>query len=131
MKLRFIDYCKHIKEGKLVGLKCEDCGHYIFPPKSYCPNCGEDRLSKAELSKSGKIKTFTVVRVAPEGFTPPYIVAIVELPEGPQVMGNLDYDPDKADFSLLGKQVDIGWKSVAGDRYSAGEGVTLTFSLVA
>jgi len=131
MKLRYVDFCSELKNGKLTGLECEDCGAVLFAPKGFCPECSGSKLRKVELSKSGTIKTFTVIRVAPEGFKAPYIVALVELPEGPRVMGNLDYDPDKADSSLMGKKVQIGWKPVPGDKYSAGEGVTLTFSLAA
>ena len=131
MKLRYVDFCSELKNGKLTGLECEDCEGFLFPPKGFCPECGGSKLRQVELSKSGTIKTFTVIRVAPEGFKAPYIVALVELPEGPRVMGNLDYDPDKADSSLMGKKVQIGWKPVPGDKYSAGEGVTLTFSLAA
>lgn len=131
MKLRYVDFCSELKNGKLTGLECEDCGAVLFPPKGFCPECSGSKLRQVELSKSGTIKTFTVIRVAPEGFKPPYIVALVELPGGPRVMGNLDYDPDKADSSLMGKKVQMGWKPVPGDKYSAGEGVTFTFSLAA
>lgn len=130
MKLRYVDICEELKNGRLVGLKCKNCDTVIFPPKSYCTECGGTELEKVEMTKSGILKSFTVIRVAPEGFTPPYIVALVELPEGPRVMGNLDYDPEQVDFSLIGKKVKIGWSPVPGDRYSAGEGVTFTFSLV-
>ena len=37
------------------------------------------------LSTRGKIDTYSVVQVAPTGFTAPYIQAFVDLPEGPRV----------------------------------------------
>jgi len=129
MKLSYNEFCEEMKKGRLLGLKCKNCGTTIFPPKAFCPGCGKPELEKIEMTKSGTLKSFTVIRVAPEGFKPPYIVAIVELPEGPMVMGNLEYDPDKADFSLIGKKVSIGYKIVPGDKYSGGEGLVLTFSL--
>ena len=78
----------------------------------------------------GEIRTYTVIRVAPEGFTAPYIVAMVELVEGPWVMGNIiDVDPDQANMDLMGKKVAIGHKVVPGDKFSAGDGVALTFKI--
>ncbi|MDL1966448.1 MAG: Zn-ribbon domain-containing OB-fold protein [Candidatus Desulfofervidus auxilii] len=130
MELTYKDFCNEIKKGRLLGLKCEGCGKVIFPVKSFCPDCGGNKLKKIELSKRGKIKTYTVIRVAPEGFNPPYIVAIVELPEDVLVMGNLDFDPEKAGLFLLGKEVEIGYKEVPGDKYSGGGGIALLFSLV-
>ena len=42
----------------------------------------DDTMQEMALSTRGKIDTFTVVYVAPMGFTAPYIQAFVDLPEG-------------------------------------------------
>jgi len=130
MKFRYIDFYNELKQDKFIGLKCEACGAFIFPLKDFCPECGSEKLKTVEFTKKGEIKTFTIIRVAPEGFHSPYVVAIVELPEGPRIMGNLDHDPEKADLSLIGKKVVIGWKQVKGDKFSGGDGVTFTFKLI-
>ncbi len=129
MKLRFKEFCDELANGRIMGLKCKGCGSVIFPPKAFCPECGSNDLEKVELSRFGTLKSFTVIRVAPEGFDPPYVVALVELPEGPMLMGNLNCSPEDVDLSLIGKEVEIGWKRVAGDKFSGGDGITFTFSL--
>jgi len=119
-----------LKESKLLGLKCRVCGALTVPPKMCCAECTATDLEVVELSGRGEIKTFTVIRVAPEDFTAPYIVAMVELGEGPWVLGNLEgVDPDQASLELIGKKVAVGHKVMPPIRYSAGEGVVMTFSL--
>jgi len=127
--LTFDQYQKGLEEGKLIGLKCNSCGIYTFPPKGVCRDCGSSNLSKTDIKGKGTIKTFTVIRVAPEGKTAPYIVAMIEIEEGAWVIGNLKgVDPDEASLDLIGKKVNIGSHVVAGDCYT-GECRVLTFQL--
>jgi uncharacterized OB-fold protein len=129
-KLTYNKYKEALLDGKFLGLKCNKCGAYTVPPKKVCMECTSEDLDIAEIRKKGEIKTFTVIKVSPEGFDAPYIVAMVELDEGPWVMGNIiDVDPYKADMELIGKKVVIGSKEVNGDKFSAGDGVALTFAL--
>jgi hypothetical protein len=84
------------------------------------------------LKGRGKIQTFATVNVAPEGREDevPYIIVLVELDEGPWLMGNLTgVDPDKATMELIGKRVKMGHKVFPGDKYSAGESASPLFSL--
>ncbi|MCS7122214.1 MAG: Zn-ribbon domain-containing OB-fold protein [Archaeoglobaceae archaeon] len=95
----FKDFFNALLEGKLIGLKCNDCGSYTCPPKATCNNCGSRNLVKVELSGKGRILSFTTTYVAPAGYEKevPYVVAMVELEEGPCIMGRLEIDPEKAE----------------------------------
>lgn len=130
-KLNHKEYYNALKEGQLMGLKCRECGAYTTPPKACCDGCGGTEIEAANLSGKGEIKTFTVIRVAPEGLEAPYIVAMAELEEGPWIMGNLvGMNPDKTGMELIGKKVIIGHKVLPQMNYTSGEGVTPTFQLV-
>ena len=132
-KLIFKDYANALTKGKLLGLKCKDCGKITVPPKMTCQECGETNLDIVELSKRGKIVTFTVVNVAPEGRQNevPYIIALVELDEGPWIMGNLiDIDSTKATMDLIDKEVTVGFRVFPGDKYSPGDQARPVFSFV-
>lgn len=132
-KLIFKDYANALTKGKLLGLKCKDCGKITVPPKMTCQECGETNLDIVELSKRGKIVTFTVVNVAPEGRQNevPYIIALVELDEGPWIMGNLiDIDSTKATMDLIDKKVTVGFRVFPGDKYSPGDQARPVFSFV-
>lgn len=120
-----------LKEGKLLGLKCRVCGAFTVPPKMCCAECTATDIGVVELSGQGEVKTFTVIRVAPEDFTAPYIVAVVELVEGPWVLGNLEgVDPDQTSLELIGKKVTIGHRVIPPVRFSPTEVAVMTFSLV-
>lgn len=130
-KLTRRQYFEALKEGKLLGLKCKYCGEYTAPPKACCDNCGSREVEVVTLAGKGVIKTYTVVRVAPEGFRAPYIVAMAELEEGPWLVGNLEgVDPDEASMDLIGKRVSVGHKVLLSLPYTSGEAVTPVFKLI-
>jgi uncharacterized OB-fold protein len=131
-KLIFKDYNEALKQNRLLGLKCQTCGAITVPPKMVCPQCTSPDMEIMELKGTGKIRTFTTVYVASEGREDevPYTIVMVELDEGPWVMGNLgDIDPAQASMELIGKKVKMGHKVFPGDKYSAGEGARPLFSL--
>jgi len=125
------EYYEGLKEGKLLGLKCRKCGEYTAPPKINCLNCASSDLEVVELSGKGTVRTYSVIRVAPEGHQAPYVVALVELEEGPWVLGNLDYTADAlTDSEMIGCSVQAGHRVIAAGNYSAGEGVALVFQRI-
>jgi uncharacterized protein len=102
------EYLEALKQGVLKGVKCKDCGFITAPPRSSCRNCYGQNFEIINLSGRGKITTFTTI------FTPsevrrgqgPYVVIVVELDEGPWIMGNLTgIDPTTASMDMIGKRV--------------------------
>ena len=71
---------------------CVDCGAAQFYPKVTCTTCGSSELGWEEASGKGTLHTYTVARRAThpafEG-AGPYVVAVVELAEGPRVTTNI------------------------------------------
>ena len=132
-KLTFKEYNEALKENKLLGLKCQQCGTVTVPPKMVCRKCASPNMEVVELTGKGKIQTYTTCNVAPEGREDevPYVILLVELDEGPWVMGNLTgIDPTAATMELIGKRVKIGDNKVfPGDKYSAGDGARPLFNL--
>lgn len=123
-------YFAALKENRLMGLICHDCGGITTPPKATCDQCSGIALETVELSGNGAIRTYTVIRVAPEGVEAPYIVVLVELDEGPWLMGNLDgIAPDAASTVLIGRRVKLGHRLVPSGCYAADDGVSPLFSL--
>ena len=132
-KLIFKDYNEALKQNKLLGLKCRICGEITVPPKMVCRKCASPDMEIFELKGAGKIRTFTTAYVASEGREEevPYTIVMVELDDGPWIMGNLDgIDPTTASMELIGKRVKMGHKVFPGDKYSAGEGARPLFSLI-
>ena len=80
------------RAGRLLVQHCEACERNIFYPRLYCPYCLSDRLGWIESSGRGTIYTFSVVENnAPSAFVAdmPYVIAIVRLEEGVQMMTNI------------------------------------------
>ncbi len=131
-KLGFKQYSEALKQNKLLGLKCKQCGAVTVPPRIACSNCASTDMDILELSGSGKIQTFTTVFVAPEGRESecPYVIVMAELDEGPWIMGNLTgIDPNKVTMDIMGKKVKMAHAVFPGDKYSGGEEARPLFSL--
>ena len=133
-KLTYKEYSEALKQNKLLGLKCKNCSTVTVPPKMVCRSCASPELEVLELKGTGTIRTFTACNVAPEGREDevPYIIALVELNEGPWIMGNIiGVDPEKATMeTMMGKGVRMTVTRIFhGDKYSAGEGASPTFVL--
>jgi len=121
-KLPFEEYNKSLKKGRLLGLKCNDCGTVTCPPKMVCGECAGTNQEVLELSGLGEIVTFSVSYVGAEGRQGehPLTIVLVRLEEGPWLMGNLiDLDPQKITMDIIGRRVKAGSKVFPGDKYSA------------
>ncbi len=115
----FKEFFSELLEGKLVGVKCKDCGNVLCPPKSTC-DCGSRNLERIELSGNGRIVSYTTTYVAPVGYDKevPYVVAIVELDEGPWIVGRLEVDADRAEREdLIGKRVEVYGKEFPTEQF--------------
>jgi uncharacterized OB-fold protein len=69
-------------DGELRFLRCAECGYWIHPPSPICPHCLGKDVAAAAVSGDASVHTFTI-NEQPwiPGFDPPYVIAIVELPE--------------------------------------------------
>lgn len=103
-----------LKAHQLTVQRCEDCGTLRFVPKELCAHCGSPASGWAPVSGRGKVYTYTVIHRGP---TPayqadaPYVIAHVELDEGPRVISNL-IGCDSATVSI-GMPVEVVFEDVA------------------
>lgn len=112
----FWDACR----GKRLFIqRCEACGYHVFFPAYACPNCLASELRCIEASGRGTVYSVTVVeRGAGPAFEAesPFVVALVELEEGPIMMSNIvGSQPYEV---RIGDRVEVGFREVA-------DGVTL------
>lgn len=74
-----------LKDGVIRLQKCNDCGVWVFYPRSRCSNCLSDALDWHEVSGTGTLYTFTIARqpTSPHFANEvPQRLAVVELDEG-------------------------------------------------
>jgi uncharacterized OB-fold protein len=78
-------------EGKILLPRCNGCGTVIWYPRTSCPECMSFDVSWFEASGRGTIYSFAVVRRQGGAWRDalPYVLAYVELEEGPRVLTNI------------------------------------------
>jgi uncharacterized OB-fold protein len=91
-------YWEALQRHELYFQRCRDCGTNRFPPRAVCPVCLSSATEWVRASGKGTVHSFTVTyqNQAP-GFREelPYVLAVVELAEGPRLMTNVvDCAPD-------------------------------------
>jgi uncharacterized OB-fold protein len=82
---------------RFEAAKCKGCGKVLFPPRLVCPSCGSREFDQTRINQKGTVETFTVIRIAPSGFTneAPYPVAIVNLGDDVRILCQVaDCDPE-------------------------------------
>lgn len=86
------EFWRAAKRHELLIPRCKSCNKYFFYPREDCPSCLSSNLEWVRVSGRGKIYSYTVVRQAAHpGFATdvPYILAIIELDEGPRMTSNV------------------------------------------
>jgi len=74
-------------DGKLMIVKCNDCGEHTHPPQPLCRHCLSENLAPSEVSGKGRIDTFTVNHQAwAPGMEVPFVIARVRLDDAPDVI---------------------------------------------
>lgn len=95
----------------LVHPLCGACGRAFFPPHLTCPHCREIDWTWAESAGRGQVYSLSVVHRAPQpGFVPPYVIAVVDLDEGFELMTNI-VDVEPADVRI-GQRVRVTWQQL-------------------
>jgi uncharacterized OB-fold protein len=81
-----------LRQQRFMLQRCNSCSKHQFPPRILCCHCGKRNVEWREVSGAGQVYSFTVVHRPPDtAFQKdvPYLLAIVQLDEGPRMMTNL------------------------------------------
>ena len=74
-------------DGRLVLQRCDACGEYRWTPQILCTHCLAEPFTWTEVSGRGRLYSYTIVHRAPTaGFEIPFVLAVVELDEGPLML---------------------------------------------
>jgi uncharacterized OB-fold protein len=82
-------YWDGAKQGEVRLQRCGDCSHVYFPARPFCPACSSRSVSWFTASGKGTLFSYVINHRAPKGFEAPYIIAVVQLAEGPRMMSNI------------------------------------------
>jgi len=83
-------------EPYLAGQRCTSCGAVYLGTRRACSRCTkEGPFEEVRLSRKGELYVWSIVHQSMPGVPVPYVVGIVDLPEGVSVRCNLvDVEPD-------------------------------------
>jgi len=98
------------RKRRLFLQHCRKCGHHQFYPRNFCLACESAAVEWVEAMGTGVIYSMTVTRVPifPD-MPPPYVVALVQLTEGPRLLSNIVGKPCQ-----IGDAVRVTWRERAG-----------------
>jgi hypothetical protein len=85
-------YRRAAAEGKLLVQQCRGCQAYVHYPRVICPHCRGLDLEWRDACGRGTVYSFSVVHQPPSARWKdrvPYILAVVDLEEGPRMMSNI------------------------------------------
>ena len=117
-------YWDAANEGRLLVQRCTRHGHHQLYPRPHCVVC-RGPVEWQEASGRATVYSFTVIRqnmVRPFRDLIPYVVALVDLEEGPRLMTNI-VGSDPGDVTV-GAPVHVRFDEVT-------EGVRLPFFVLA
>jgi uncharacterized OB-fold protein len=106
-------YWDGTKERRLVLQRCEACDRFVHHPREACPSCLGSELSWTEVSGGGTIHALSVHTVPFEAMGKedcPYVVAFIELDEGPRFLSNV-VGPTRTE-ARAGDRVELTWQPV-------------------
>ena len=90
-------------EGAFLLPHCNACQTVIWYPRGHCPACSGTDLSWVAASGRGTVYSFSITRSGAGAWktAAPYVLAYVELDEGPRVLTNIvGCDPDDVRMTM-------------------------------
>ena len=102
-------YWKGAAEGRLMLKSCADCGPF-FPPRPFCPACGGREVTEVRASGRATLDSYVINHMKAPGYTPPFIVALVKLEEGPRLMANIIDCPAEPEALTLDMPLEVAFE---------------------
>ena len=80
-----------LKNNTLLLPRCNSCTSVVWYPRAHCPVCFSTKLQWEEMSGRGTIYSYSIVTKGNGRWkdSGPYVVAYVELAEGPRILTNI------------------------------------------
>ena len=102
-----------LKQGELRIQRCGGCGTLRHPPGPLCPRCHGTDQGYVVAGGRGELYSYVVHHHPPvPGKVAPFVVAVVALPEGVRIVGNVLADPGEVH---IGAPVRVQFEPVDDD----------------
>jgi uncharacterized OB-fold protein len=96
------------RDGRLVFLRCQQCGYYLHPPSPVCPVDRSKDLAPEAVSGRATVTSFTVNHHQwIPGFDPPYVLGLVSIVEQPELRLTTNIVHCDPDDVVIGMDVQV------------------------
>jgi len=104
-----------LKNGRIVGRKCNKCGRILVPPRLYCEQCFRFTDEWVYVRDEGIVTTAVVSYITQDAkrVEKPEIIGVIELIDAPGqgIFHRINVDPKEViDRTIFGKRVKAVWK---------------------
>jgi hypothetical protein len=82
-------YWEGAAHGELRLQRCRACATTYFPPQPFCSSCSSEDVEVVRASGRGSLYSYVITHRAAHGFEAPYVIAVVQLEEGPRLLSNV------------------------------------------
>jgi len=98
------EFIENAKAGNILARKCTKCGELHLATVYFCRKCGNKDFDNAIIEGKGKVVTYTIMTVPPEGFEEfaPYAWVVMELNDasGVRISGFLPHIATPSDLPI-------------------------------
>ena len=114
-------YWEGCARHELVLQRCGSCGTVQHRPRAVCASCLSGDVEHFVASGQGEVHTYTIIhqnQIPPYAGAVPYVLAYVELPEGPRLLTNVvGCEPDEVSSGMAVEVVFVDTGEFAGPRF--------------
>ena len=107
------EFIENAKAGNVLARKCTKCEELHLATVYFCKKCGNKDFENAVIEGKGKIVTYTIMTVPPEGFEEyaPYAWAVMELDSasGVRISGFLPHIATPDDLPIGTATIIVGF----------------------
>ena len=101
-----VPFWEAAERRELLIQRCTECGAHQFYPRPFCLECNALEVEWVTAGGGGTVYSMTVVHLpVSKEFEPPYAVLLVDLDEGPRLLGNL-----LEGECAIGDRVRVAWR---------------------
>lgn len=97
--------------------RCDDCAQFYFYPRPFCRFCGGSNVEWRQLAGTGTLYSFVINHLPAPGFEAesPYVIALVDVTEGPRMMTNLINVPATPESITVGMPVRVVYRDMSSE----------------
>jgi uncharacterized OB-fold protein len=86
------EFIAALNRGRVLLYRCDKCSNIQLATVEFCSRCGSNNLTVVESDGRGRVLTYTILHVPPEGFEgySPYGWAVIRLDDGINISAFID-----------------------------------------